>query len=194
MIDFKINGNPTQIPSQWTDLTFYQYVQIMDTKGILNTVSVLCNIDYEIIKKATISGLETVIEAVNFLKEVPIFDSKLEYIGKYKLPLNSKGEYNIQLESLGQFEDMREVMIRVPDNNIIEFTKAYAKYVAIYLQKLRDGEYDNDKAMAMVDEVYQMPAHHVIVAGGFFFTKLMSLLLGTTETFLITHLNQRRKQ
>jgi len=123
-----------------------------------------------------------VIEALSFLKTPYTFDKGTPNVGKYKLPLNSKGEFNIQFESLAQFEDMRAAMIKTKDNDVIALVKSYAIFVAIYIQKIRDNEYSYDKAMAMIPEIYQMPAHEVITTGSFFFVKLLTLLTGTAPT------------
>lgn len=184
MIPFKLNGKNLKIASSWLDLTFDQYVKVMESKGgTADMIALFTGIDVDVIKKADFTGLDTVIEALSFLKKPYQFDKATPNVGKYKLPLNSKGEFNIQFESLAQFEDMRAVMIKTPDNDIVALVKSYAQFVAIYVQKLRDGEYDPDKAIAMIPEVYAMPAHEVITTGSFFFVKLLTLLTGTATTY-----------
>lgn len=183
MITFKLNGKTCKIPSSWLDLTFDQYIKVMESKGgTAEMIALFTGIDVEVIKKASFTGLDMVIESLSFLKTPYKFDKATPNVGKYKLPLNSKGEFNIQFESLAQFEDMRAVMIKTPDNDMVALVKSYAQFVSIYVQKLRDGEYDPDKAIAMISEVYKMPAHEVITTGSFFFVKLLTLLTGTATT------------
>lgn len=183
MITFKLNGKTCKIPSSWLDLTFDQYIKVMESKGgTAEMIALFTRLDVEVVKKSTFTGLDMVIESLSFLKTPYQFDKATPNVGKYKLPLNSKGEFNIQFESLAQFEDMRAAMIKTPDNDMVQLVKSYAKFVAIYVQKIRDGEYSHDKAIAMIPEIYQMPAHEVITTGSFFFVKLLTLLTGTAPT------------
>lgn len=184
MIQFKLNKKPIQVPSCWEDLTFAQSVEIM--KGREDIISILTGIDHETLKNARIEGLETLLQCLSFLKKPYVVGAPCTEIGGYKLPINSKGEFNIQLESLGQFEDMRKAMASVPEKDVVKHTLAYADYVAIYLQKLRDGVYSLDKASSMVPEVMQMRGVDVISLGSFFFLKLWSLSTGTALSSLST--------
>ena len=188
MIKFKLNGKELTLPSSWLDPNFAQYIGIMENKaGTIGAISIFTGVDIQTLKKAKIEGLDMVIKTLSFLNKPANFEANATQIGKYKLPLNSKGVFDVQFESLGQFEDMSIVMRNVPEKDIIAHTKAYANYAAIYLQKLRDGEYDDDKAKLMVPEVMEMPAHEVISAGSFFFLKLLNLLTGTTTNSQTTN-------
>jgi hypothetical protein len=183
MITFKLNNQQLQIPTSWEEVTFAQYLQIFDLKDdVVKLVSVFTNQDYEKLKKATIVGLDRLLEALSFLNtphEIPTYSPTC---GPYTLPANSKGQFNIQYESLGQFEDARQAMNKVAGKSMQEHTKAYGKYVAIYLQKIRDGEYDPQKVDAMEVEVQNFPALQVCSLGQFFFVKLKTLLNGTRKT------------
>lgn len=181
MIKFKINGKPCTFPTSWAELSMREYCEVLKGNGgPLQLISLRSGLDYEIVKKSTILGLETLVVALQFMNKPPEVPGVVTRVGKYDLPLNSKGLFNIQMETLGQFEDMREAMKKITDiHSQMEF---YAAAVAIYLQKIRDGEYNPDKAKAMVDEVMEMPSLEVISAGSFFFLKLMSLLSGTPKT------------
>lgn len=195
MITFMINGLTTQIPSTWNDLTFDQFLKVSESKGsVTEMIALFTGIDIETLKKASIEGLNQVMISLAFLKKSPEFTGNPVKIGPYKLPLNSKREFDIQFESLAQFEDMRAIMNAVPEGNAIETLKGMAKYCAIYLQKIRDKSYDQDKAMAMVEEVHQMPAHEVIAAGSFFFLKLLSLSTGTDLNSLTMTPNQKKSK
>lgn len=183
MITFKLNGKKIKIASSWGDLTFKQYIEIFtlpDDYRLL--LGILTGIDIETIKNAIIIGFDQLIEAMSFVNTPFTIPEYSNTLGKYKLPVNSKGHFNVQFESLAQFEDMRAVVKSLPGNDLKAHTEAYARYVAIYLQKIWDGEYDPEKAKAMVEEVMQMPALEVLSAGSFFYVKLMSLLNGTTKT------------
>lgn len=187
MIHFKINGKKVPMPSKWEDLSLNQYLQILNIPDdFLKVVSILSGVNYEIINQCTVVGLESVIEAISFLNTPPDVPGYTPKVGPYTLPGTKDGKFDIQFESLAQFEDMRGIMKTLPfkDNkyDITALTHAYARFVAIYLQKIRDGKYDPEKAKAMVPEVEKMPALEVICAGSFFFLKLRSLSSGTQKT------------
>lgn len=179
MIKFKLGKKTVNVASTWEDLTFRQFLEVFKLDNdILKAISLCSGLDYEILKKAgVIVGLESLITAVQFLSTPAKYPDKTDKIGKYKLPLDSKGEFNPQFKRLDQFEDMRKAMV-FSDKGIVAVTEAYATYCAIYLQELRDGYYSFDKAKAMVEEVKDMPAKEVIPAGSFFLIKLLSLTNG----------------
>lgn len=183
MISFKLNDKKVSLASSWDDITFNQYCKILNSKGdIFESVSILAGLNYEIIKNSTIIGLEDILIAMSFLNTVPEVPGYTDKVGKYSLPVTKDGKFDIQFESLAQFEDMRKVMNAIPVKeskyDLPSLVKAYAHFVAIYLQKIRDGEYKPEAAREMITEVEEMPALQVISAGSFFFLKLMSLSLG----------------
>jgi hypothetical protein len=194
MITFKLNGKQVSIPSSWDDVTMRQYLEIIKIKDdFLKLVSICSGADYEILKKATISGLEDVIQAVSFVRLPPILPENVTEIGGYKIPVNNKGGFNIQFESLAQFEDMRKIMM-AGNSDSEKLTEDFVKYVAIYLQKIRDGEYDYDKAEMMRDEVLNMPALKVIALGGFFLGRLLILSTGTAAFYPLTNQSQKKSK
>lgn len=178
-----LNGKPITVTDSWDKMNFGQYLRVMKLKNdTIELISILTGLEYDYIKKANISGFDKLLFMAGFINTPPVFDFEhVTQIGPYKLSLNSQGIFDVQFESLAQFEDMRQVMTKL-EEGVHAHTEAYAKYCAIYIQKLRDGEYDGDKAMAMVPEIMTYPASHVITAGSFFFVKLMSLLSGTAPT------------
>lgn len=182
MIKFKLGTKTVNVASSWDDLTLRQFLEVFKLDNdILKAISLCAGIDYEILKKSDIIvGLESLITAVQFLNKPCKYPEKTDRIGKYKLPLDSKGEFNPQFKRLDQFEDMRKAMV-FNDKGIVQVTEAYATYCAIYLQELRDGHYSYDSAMAMVEEVKDMPAKEVIPAGSFFLIKLLSLTNGISR-------------
>lgn len=182
MIQFKLNGKSINIPSCWEDVTFSQYIRMLTIKDdTIELISLFTGIEYATLKSAIIFGLDDILKAVSFINKPPQFPGSVSECGPYKIPVNSKGAFNIQHESLGQFEDMRSVMKQVKEGDIISHTKAYGKYVAIYLQKIRDGEYNPLAVPDMEAGVDNMPAYQVITLGGFFFLRLWSLSTGTAS-------------
>lgn len=182
MINFKINGKSVLIPTSWEDLTYSQYLEIFNLKDdVLQLVSILSGTDYEILKTATISGLDKLLEAISFINTPPEFPGYVSECGPYKIPSNKEGKFNIQYESLGQFEDARQAISKT-EPGALALTKAYGKIVSIYLQKIKDGKYNPSEVPAMEEEINNYPAYQIITLGGFFFLKLRSLLSGTVKT------------
>lgn len=178
-----LNGEPIKITDSWEKTTLNQYLRIMKSKNdTVELLSIITGLDYDLLKKSKIQGLEKLLYAASFINSAPVIPTNVEKIGGFKLPLNSKGVFDIQFESLAQFEDMRVIMDSTAKEDIAGITESYAKYCALYLQKLRDGEYDGDKALSMVPEIMNYPALEVIAAGSFFFVRLWSLLHGTAKT------------
>lgn len=177
-----LNGKPITITDSWDKMTFKQYLRVLKAPkdDLIEMISIITGVEYEILKKAKIGGLPKLMYFANQLDNPPKFPDKPKKVGKFTLPLNSNGIFDIQLESLAQFEDMRHVMNKT-EPTIYAHTEAYATYCALYLQKIRDGEYDADKAFKMVPELMDYPAGDIISAGGFFFVRLQSLLNGTVS-------------
>lgn len=191
MIQFKLNGKKLQVASSWYDLTFDQYIRVFDIKDdSADAISICTGIDADTIRKAKIEGLESVIKAVSFLTKKVKFKGVVDKCGPYTLPK----DFNIQYESLGQFEDMRQIMKTVNFKDAKDIALSYQKYVAIYLQSVRDGAYDPVKAIEMRDEVGNMPAHQVIILGSFFLLKLTSLSTGITATSQSTPQSQKKSK
>jgi len=195
MITFKLNGKSIQVPSSWNDVTFAQYLKIFDVKDdVIQLVSILTGVEYDYLKSAEIIGLDKLLEAISFTNTQIKFPDQVDYCGPYKIEANSvskdkktKGrkEYNPQYESLGQFEDARKIMNSL-DGNIKAHTEAYGKYVAIYLQKIKDKSYDPQKVEEVEKELQNYPAFQVITLGSFFFVKLKILFGGIPRTSLPT--------
>lgn len=183
MITFKINGESKEVPTCWEDLTFEQYLKFFELKDdVLQLVAIVTGLDYEYIKKATIVGVDRLFEALSFINVHPEIPGYTAILGPYTIPPNKDGVFDIRFESVAQFEDMRHVIRKLPENDIKAHTAAYADYVAIYMQKIKDGEYDANKVSEVKAEVMTFPAIQVISLGSFFFLKLLSSFNGTRKT------------
>lgn len=183
MISFKLNGQSIAIPTTWNEVTFKQYIAMFDLKDDnIQLVSIFTGMDYDHLKKAVIIGLENILTALSFINKPPVFPGSVSEVGPYKIPNNQKGAFNIQHESLAQFEDMRQIMRKLPTGDVKEHTKAYIKYVAIYIQKIKDGDYNPLKVQEVEEELQNYPAYQIITLGSFFFLKLWSLSTPTPKS------------
>lgn len=184
MIQFKLNDKKIQVATSWDDLSYEQFHSFMVAPSdTIRRISICSGVEEDLLRKSRIEGAEAVITAVNFVATPAKWDTPVLQCGKYKLPVNHKGQYNIQFENLGQFEDLRKIIEGIKGDTQVEratnIAECYPSMVAIYLQKIRDGEYDYNKAVEMIPEVKTMPAREVVTLGSFFLVKLLSLSTGT---------------
>jgi hypothetical protein len=194
MIKITIDKKPRQFPTKWEEVTFGQYLQIMDSKSITDLIVILLGLDPEEAKKKTIIGLDDLFIAAQFTQDIAKFEEYYPQCGPYKLPSNNKGKFDIRFESLGQFEDMRQVMSKIDSANPASLVTAYGKSVAIYLQKIRDKEYDAGKVAELEEEIKSFPAVEVIGLGQFFFLKLITLSSGTKASSPTTAPSQKKSK
>lgn len=201
MITFKLNGKPIEIATSWDEFNYNQWLQVVEKPlEFKQLVAVCAGIpDDENLQKAQITGnIEGLVVAMNFIKKPPVWDGPVFKCGPYTLPINHKGKYNIQYAELQQFEDMRNIMGKIEGTSTLERTKSiavlYPSMVAIYLQKVRDGEYSYNKAMDMVEEIKTYPAREVVTLGSFFLVKLQNLLNGTPVSSPTTSQNPKKKK
>lgn len=192
MIKIKLNTKSFDIPTTWEEVAFSQWTQMTQMPdGIFNIISIFTGILPEVLKSSTIIGVDKIVTAISFTNKKPVMPGYVDKVGKYKLPPNVDGKFDIQYKSLGQFEDAREVYKTMEGDKLLP---GYGKLVAIYLQELRDGEYDSFKVHELELEVQNMPAIEVITAGAFFFLKSASLFSGTPTVSLLTPRSQKRSK
>ncbi len=203
MIQFKLNGKKIQVASSWDDLTFTQYYESFNLEGdLFKTVSLCSGIDYETLKKSNIEGIESIISAIQFIRVPHKWETPVLKCGPYDLPINNKGQFNIQYESLAQFEDSRAILSKlgsaIVGKNPVEQAKimaaSYPDVISIYLQKIRDKDYSINKAQAMIPEIWKMNAREVVTLGSFFMIKLSRLLAGIPDSSQTTPQSQKKSK
>ena len=183
MIPFKVTINKEvksiNIPTSWEDVTFDQYCALLRSTGNLaDILPIFTGLDKDVILKAKIQGLDQLLAAIDFTKEKPVFDKTPEDI------LGTKLLKDITYEALAPYIDSKDILDGLKDS-VPDFTEAYAKYIAIYVQAVRDGweGYDYEKAMLLVPEVMKLPAWEVVGVGAFFIIKLLRLKKDTVKAF-----------
>lgn len=178
-ISINLNGEETkkQLPTSWNDLSFKDFVGLIDLTGNdADTIAFFTGVDKDTILKAKIEGLENILFHLEFLKEPPVFDKAP------KLFLGAEIPEDITFKSLAPYVDCKNILSTA--NGVKEFTEAYAKYCAIYVQAIKaDWEnYDYDKAMELVPEVMNQPASEVVGLGSFFIPKLLPSRKNTQDS------------
>lgn len=175
-----------QIPTCWEDLTFQQYVDLLTFKGDdVDMISMFTGVEREQLLKGKIKGLEPLLLALEFLQSEPGFKAPTLFMGHH-VP-------DITFHSLGPYVDCRHIVSKMPAKDITEFVKSYAELCAIYVQSLRE-EYDNEKAMKLIPEIYNQPAWEVVGLGSFFITKFVPLKKNTQSNSPQTEPLQKKKK
>lgn len=174
MITFKIAGKKYELPTRWEDVTYRQYVALLRTSRLTDHISVFTGIDRKTLESAELRGLEKISISLSFLSFSPNF-KRTKVVGPYVMP------EDVTVQSLGQFEDLRALINRMPpkDADPIEagetIADLYLEACAIYCQKLKDGKYDSTKVPQVKEELKDCSAAQVIGTGGFFFYKPLNM-------------------
>lgn len=173
MITFKIQGSKYQLPTSWGDVTYQQYIALLTLPdSLLHQINLFTKIGLDILFTAELRNLEKIADALMFIntpfapKEGPT-----TLIGKYYTPKD------VTIESLGQFEDLRGLLKRVPkdikeniDSQVL-YCELCLEACAIYCQKVRDGKYDANKVGEVKDELRNESCIEIIQSGSFFLSK-----------------------
>jgi hypothetical protein len=181
MITFKINEEKQEIPTSWDDVTYSQYIQLLDVPGtLLHYVSFFTGIKYETLEQAELKNLESLAIALSFLSKAPTFNGKpSKMVGPYAAPKD------ITIQSLGQFEDLRALLNKVPTDlstkeNQVLIGDLYLEACAIYCQKIKYSKYDNTQVPELKEELKNYSCMEVISTGAFFLFRPMTILHNTT--------------
>lgn len=176
MIPFKINGQKVQVPTIWNDVTYSQYVTLITTpNNLIYFVSLFTGISVDTLAKAEIKNIDKLATALSFLSVTPKHEATpTKLVGPYFIPKD------ITTESLGQFEDLRNLIKGFPkEHDLVKLSELYLKACAIYCQKIKDGKYDPTKVPAMEEELKGYSCIEVTQTGAFFFFRQVNLLTDT---------------
>ncbi len=169
MITFKINGDKYKLPTAWGDVSYRDYVALLLLpNSLLHYLNLFTGIGLDTLQKAKINNLEKIALALSFLTIPPKFESgHTNLVGPYVLP------QDVTLQSLGQFEDLKALLAKVPkelttieDN--LKLSDLYLTACAIYVQKVKDGEYNFGRVEAVKEEISAYSCMEVVQTGSFF--------------------------
>jgi hypothetical protein len=182
MIKFKVNGRTVNIPTNWDEPTFEQYYKILRSSenddSLVRALAALCDVEYEVFRKAELKGFENVMVALTFLNTPPDWGNpRPKAVGAFALP------EDITMDSVAQFEDMKSIYDSHKDKPISELVDQMPLIIAIYLQKYTMGTYDYSEAQQLAPKLRQYPAREVVEAANFFIAKLLTMTLGTPTSF-----------
>lgn len=193
MITFKIAGKKVPIPTTWNDVTYSQYVYMIVPRSFTEYIHIFSGIPLETLYRAQINNVDKLSLALAFLSLKPNME-RTAVVGNYILPGQP------QFESLGQFEDLRNLVKRYPQKERKDFDytdfetecELYLEACAIYFQKIRDGAYDPSKVQTVKDELKNASAVEVLSNGAFFFAKGLNLSLPSMKLYQRATLAMKR--
>ena len=153
----KINGNPVDIPTEWGEVTFGQFLRLKDADTDAKMLAAITGLDVEICEQVSAEYLNAILFPISELGEVPEIDNPL-ILGK-EVPTN-----------IGRMEYARKVncdnLHRKYDNE-----ELIGRMVAIYMAEGVDDE-DIEETY---NQVLNEPLPNVISAGGVISEQLTKL-------------------
>lgn len=179
-ITIVIDGHSQEriIPTSWAEVSFRLFLNLVPAKDdFLQVFSILTGIPPEVLRKAKIINMDSVLSLLGFLRQYTNPPVPSSILG-YAIP-NDLG-----LETLGQYVDLKDefekAIKELPADRHLE---KYPLYCAVYACKAKHGEYDWQKAQAMADEFMDAPALEVLAVGNFTVKKLSAWMLGLSEDY-----------
>lgn len=182
------------IPISWEQVTFGQFLELGKCgNNKIKQIAFFTGTDYELLRKARIVDIDTVLNVLNFLTvrhELLHIDDEhpltLEIITrhlpkkilKYALPKDLKSE-EVQL-----YLDLQNYVFETGKLPKEEQLARYTIYCAIYACSAPNayGKYDWEYAEKMKDEFLHAPCVEVLAVGNFTLLKLIALNLSTGQT------------
>lgn len=149
-----------EIPLSWSEVNFNQFVRLSKCgNDFAEILSVFTDIEPDTLRKAKISNLELVRNALQFIENEKIDETLPDSILSYRMPKN------LELETIGQFEDLKLEVAELKDKGI----EKYAMFCAIYAC----NPYDYQKAIELSKEFLNAPCSEVVAVGNFTLLKLI---------------------
>lgn len=184
MITFKINGAKHKIPTTWDDVTYNQYIELLKApNSLLHYIHIFTAIPIDTLQKAELKNLERIAISLSFLTIPPKPDGKpTSMVGPYPMPVD------VTIQSLGQFEDLRDLAKRLPPNlhtleNQLVMAELTLEACAIYVQKIKHSKYDYAKVKEVKEELKRYSCMEVTQTGTFFLAKPLNISTPTTSRF-----------
>ena len=151
-----------EIPIKWKEVTFKQFLELSKCENdTVKILGVFLGIDEKTLRKAKVRNLESILNLLNFLKTEMDLTLPGTCLG-YNIPKN------LELETIGQFEDLK-----LEAQSLTDFSK-YTLFCAIYSTK----PYDYKKAEELAPIFLNAPCEEVMAIGNFTLLKLAGLMSG----------------
>jgi hypothetical protein len=191
MKTIKSGGKKYEYPTEWGDLKFKTFLELIDfkLKKIDAIKIILESIGLHLESGDKLEGLETIMSASAFLDKTPEPNAQPERLGEYVFPKD------ITFETIEQFEDVRSEIERISkiENNLREQSEALAYYAAVYCQGQKE-HYDSEKAKFLAKTFLEYPCLEVMAAGSFFQAKCLSMQSGLSMNSLRANIRMKKNR
>jgi hypothetical protein len=168
-VELELNGVKTNrdIPLSWNEVTFKQFLELEPMgKDLVKLLAFFMGIEEDVLRRAKITGLDTVLKSLAFLQEKMELSIPKQILG-HVIPKD------LGFETIGQYADIRDSL--KAEMTPIQRLEKYPLYCAIYACR----PYDWQKAEAMAPEFFNAPAPEVLAIGHFTLLKLIGSSLPT---------------
>ena len=180
MIQFTIKTSDGNIrctsPASWSELNIGQLIKLeteWDRESATQLFSIITGVDEELLKSSKDNGLEdTMLAICAFAYDQPQWDAlprpaKLQ-IGDefYNTP------DNIDKKTLGQKIMVSQIAIKED----VDLVKSIPKIIAIYMQEVIDGKYDDTRLVEVEESILTSPAIDCYGLALFFFQESGNLI------------------
>lgn len=154
------------IPISWEEVTFRQFLDLAEAgNDRAKILSVFTGIEPDTLRKARITNFDKINTLLGFVERNDISIDRIpQKILGYKIPKN------LELETIGQFEDLKLQAKSITDNSK-ESLAAYTRMCAIYCV----SPYDWSEAERIAPYFMDAPCGEVLAVGNFTLMKLMPL-------------------
>jgi hypothetical protein len=148
------------IPLSWKEVTFEQFIKLAEARQDFAAIlSVFTDIDPETLRKAQITNLPLIMDALSFIDKQPLDTTIPDSILGYKLPKN------LEAETIAQFEDLKLEAMEVKDKGLSKYTVITAIYLV--------NPYDYNQAVELSSQLLKAPCEEVVAIGNFTLTRLI---------------------
>lgn len=210
MESYKLNGKKFSMPTGWHDVSYANAMTILEDD--LNEIEAFCLLSGMSLDEASkIEDYETV---VYFMRSFGFLSKRPDPVNAH-IPLSIKfGDDTVLMPAMiyedtddmgkmtiGQINDLKDVykqsLLQLKSDEEdwkpteLEMLSIMPNLVAIYVQKIVDGEYDKGKALAM-DIENSMSFKDVANMGYFFLKRLNGFMNGSGNTFQKHHKIRRK--
>lgn len=163
-----------ELPESWGNVTFQNYLDLLFCgDDYVKIIALFTGVEESILRAARIENLSLIISTLKFLS-TPM---------KYRIPdqiLGHKIPKDLELQTIGQFEDLKSERLKFSDDKIANLRK-YPLIVATYLI----DDYSWEAAEKLAPQLFNLSCQEVLAVGNFTLVKLIELRSNTSQTSLL---------
>ncbi len=157
-----VNDSSFNCPGSWAEVTFKQFLELAEAgENTARILSIFSGVPEETIRKAKLKNSDIVLDQIKFIQNTKMSLELPSKILGFKVP------HNLELETIGQYEDAKLIFKECPDG---EELKRYPELIGTFVNPayLESNDEDKDK---FGKQFWQAPCEEVMAIGNFFLAK-----------------------